>query len=85
MALDAFGQLWVGTLEGLVQIDTASALIRRRVADLPGSTIQAMTRSPEGDLWGGHSGRPARGRFAVGTGAAIGHGISWAECDGCEL
>ena len=53
MTLDAEGQLWVGTLEGLVRVNTSSALIMKRIEDLPGATVQALAISPEGLIWAG--------------------------------
>jgi ligand-binding sensor domain-containing protein len=51
LALDALGNLWVGTLDGLVQINTANALIKRRVNNLPGVAVQTLAASPWGTLW----------------------------------
>jgi ligand-binding sensor domain-containing protein len=53
LTLDEDGQLWVGTLAGLVQIDTASALILQRVGNLPGTIVQSLTTGPDGKLWVG--------------------------------
>jgi ligand-binding sensor domain-containing protein len=53
LSLDPQGQLWVGTLEGLVQINTANGYILRQQPDVPGTTVQALTLGPRGTLWAG--------------------------------
>jgi len=43
----------VGTLEGLVQVDTASAYLLQTVADVPGQTVQALVADRFESLWVG--------------------------------
>ncbi len=47
------GNLWVGTLEGLVRVNTATAYVTDQVNNLPGRSVQAIATGPQGELWVG--------------------------------
>jgi len=53
LSLDRDGQLWVGTLEGLVQVNSASGFAMKRIAEVPGTTVQTLALGPRGSLWAG--------------------------------